>query len=652
MSPSSCRTCAASGVMILALLAWTPAAHAQTPLQNGVSVRALTGAAGSERHYRIAVPSGTTQLRIQISGGSGDCDLYVKRGAPPTRNAWDYRPFSSTNNETVVVANPATGDWYIMLRGYRPYSGVTLVGAYQASPPPPPPPSLQTLQNGQPVAGLSGSAGSRRLCKIPVPSGQSSLQFTTSGGSGDCDLYVKLGPPTTADTWGYRSISGTNNETITIPNPAAGEWYILLYGYGAYSGLTLQASYRSEPPPPPVTLLQTDAEGYATVGSLAGSTNSKRYYRIPVPAGRARLRIQIYNDDPYSGDCDVYIKFGSIPAVGGADYSSYRPGNMESVTIPSPSAGDWYVMLVGYSSYSAVTLAVSHLGSYGNGVWYTVDGPAGERHMAGLLPLTSGSMVNSRRTWLVVHGRNSNPDRLRSLAEAMDGYQRDDQVLLLDWEPAAYCGQGLLSTRGSRWIQPVASRMAAVLQGMGLAGATLNIVGHSWGSYVGWEIAKNLATSGGVHGFVALDPAIQFPGSYSAQVHFASHTQSSWAFHSSDLGSSGNSTTADESFVVRFESFIGPVGMHRAVVDVFERLVAIGNANSGDLRLGQLLGPRPNRPWVPNMYTFTGERTGLALLFEAVVVARSQNGRQMPKLLRFVPPPGRLSTPETRITLP
>ncbi len=66
------------------------------------------------------------QETVRLAGSSGDADLYVKRGSVPTRSSWDYRPYRNGNNETVVVSNPAAGDWYIMLDGYAAYSGVTL----------------------------------------------------------------------------------------------------------------------------------------------------------------------------------------------------------------------------------------------------------------------------------------------------------------------------------------------------------------------------------------------------------------------------------------------------------------------------------------------------------------------------------------------
>ncbi|MGY6519331.1 MAG: S8 family peptidase [Lysobacteraceae bacterium] len=103
-------------------------------LSNGVPVTGLSGAAGSERRYTLDVPSGASNMAISISGGSGDADLYVRRGAPPTTSTWDCRPYLNGNNESCTAASPQAGTYHIMVRGYSSYSGVTLVGSFETAP--------------------------------------------------------------------------------------------------------------------------------------------------------------------------------------------------------------------------------------------------------------------------------------------------------------------------------------------------------------------------------------------------------------------------------------------------------------------------------------------------------------------------------------
>lgn len=104
-----------------------------TTLTNGQTVSNISGATGSWTNYKITVPSGQSQLKITMSGGTGDADLYVKLGSQPTSTSYDYRPYLSGNAETVTVTNPAAGDWYISLNAYAAFSGVSLNATYSAS---------------------------------------------------------------------------------------------------------------------------------------------------------------------------------------------------------------------------------------------------------------------------------------------------------------------------------------------------------------------------------------------------------------------------------------------------------------------------------------------------------------------------------------
>lgn len=102
---------------------------------------------------------------------------------------------------------------------------------------------MTTLSNGQTLSSISGATGSWQYYKINVPTGQASLSVAMSGGTGDADLYVKFGAQPTASSYDYRPYLSGSNENVSVTNPAAGDWYIGLNGYAAYSGLSLSATY-------------------------------------------------------------------------------------------------------------------------------------------------------------------------------------------------------------------------------------------------------------------------------------------------------------------------------------------------------------------------------------------------------------------------
>ncbi len=103
-------------------------------MQNGVPITGLASPDGAPRYFQIAIPAGATNLEIRISGGSGDADLHVRRGALPDPQTWDCRPWLYGNNETCSFSNPSAGTWYVMLTGDPDFSGVTLRGSYSLPP--------------------------------------------------------------------------------------------------------------------------------------------------------------------------------------------------------------------------------------------------------------------------------------------------------------------------------------------------------------------------------------------------------------------------------------------------------------------------------------------------------------------------------------
>jgi vibriolysin len=101
-----------------------------TPLTKGVPVTGLGASTGNSLNYSLVVPSGATNLTFTISGGTGDADLYVKFGSAPTDTVYDCRPYAGGNAETCTFAAPSAGTYYVRLKAYSTFSGVSLVGNY------------------------------------------------------------------------------------------------------------------------------------------------------------------------------------------------------------------------------------------------------------------------------------------------------------------------------------------------------------------------------------------------------------------------------------------------------------------------------------------------------------------------------------------
>ncbi len=86
----------------------------------------VSAAKSAWKHYTIQVPAGMASLTVDMSGGTGDADLYVRAGSQPTTSAYDCRPYKGGNTESCSFNNPAAGTWYISARAYSAFSGVTI----------------------------------------------------------------------------------------------------------------------------------------------------------------------------------------------------------------------------------------------------------------------------------------------------------------------------------------------------------------------------------------------------------------------------------------------------------------------------------------------------------------------------------------------
>ncbi len=86
----------------------------------------LTATAGNWLYFTINVPECANTLNVNMSGGSGDGDLYVRFGAQPTANDYTCRPYKNGNTEACALSNPQAGTWHIGIRSYTTFSGVSL----------------------------------------------------------------------------------------------------------------------------------------------------------------------------------------------------------------------------------------------------------------------------------------------------------------------------------------------------------------------------------------------------------------------------------------------------------------------------------------------------------------------------------------------
>lgn len=77
-------------------------------------------------YWTLDVPAGARPFTLTTDLGTGNVDLYVRFGAAPTLTLSDVSSVSPGNKETVTIAAPKQGRYYIGLHAKSPYRGVSL----------------------------------------------------------------------------------------------------------------------------------------------------------------------------------------------------------------------------------------------------------------------------------------------------------------------------------------------------------------------------------------------------------------------------------------------------------------------------------------------------------------------------------------------
>jgi len=171
--------------------------------------------------------SGLSGYRIERCSGAG-CSNFAEVGTSATTSYSSTGLSASTSYSFRVRAYDGAGN----NSGYTNTASATT----QAG-------TGNVLTKGVTVSGLSAAVGTSLNYTMVVPSGATNLQFRTSGGTGDADMYVKFGSAPTDTVYDCRPYASGNTETCTFAAPSAGTYHVRLKAYTAFSGLSVVGDY-------------------------------------------------------------------------------------------------------------------------------------------------------------------------------------------------------------------------------------------------------------------------------------------------------------------------------------------------------------------------------------------------------------------------
>ena len=318
--------------------------------------------------FRIAQLIAERPLRVTISG-TGDADLYVKRGEQVRPDElglrWDeaglQAPFLEGSQEAVLIVGVGLGEeWFVAVVGFMEANSFTLTVEQPTSAEL----VVPALSEFDQRSGVLDSANPDDEYLIDVPPGTGLLTLIMTG-TGDVDLYARVGQPVAAEQIGFASEGPEvwapfelgSSEVINVEDPAAGLWFVRVEGFDVPANYTLEVFFDTlvrAPLPRPIVPLE----------QASGSLNDGEVMTLSFDyAGGGNVLAFAIGGE---GDADLYVRFGSAirqedpgQAYNGADFQApFLLGSSETAIFPQPKAGRYWIVIAGEADFNTFELAI------------------------------------------------------------------------------------------------------------------------------------------------------------------------------------------------------------------------------------------------------------------------------------------------------
>jgi len=298
-------------------------------LENHSTLKNLSLLLGERLYYKIEIPPDHYNFEITTSGGTGDCDIAVSYNQFPTDEICDHESSGFSNDERIVIPEPAAGEWYIMLYAYEHFQNLTFAVSFQ---------SYQ--------------------CEYTLSNTLFTFESTSSSGS------FQL----TADdscTWHIDHFSSWI-EIVNISNVYQGS-AVIHFNLSENTSFVKRSAF-IEVADQLITIIQSGNEDVDILKlqngiprtDLSGDEYSMQIYKIVIPENQEELVVETWGG---SGDCDIYLQFSEIPDMENDLSYSDNYANDEKIVIQYPQAGEYFVLVYAYSDYDEVSIQAEYRSS-------------------------------------------------------------------------------------------------------------------------------------------------------------------------------------------------------------------------------------------------------------------------------------------------
>ena len=254
-----------------------PPKSEMTELHDGIAVTDLSADYGTTMYFYTEFEGDLHTLSIETWGGKGDADMITQYNkAPIIGNYWKFgdedidgvfgpgggqggqigeedgeegrnrqSSFGPETNEYIRYINPEEGTWFIALHAAEEFEEVVIRVSYEYPPVNTEPESAVELFDGEENGPWDSTVDIDQYhFYIEVPDDTPYLTVSIEGDWGDADIFLRHedfasqenNDHSTRGTWGVW-------DSLTVNDPTAGKWYIMLQGDETFRMVWITASF-------------------------------------------------------------------------------------------------------------------------------------------------------------------------------------------------------------------------------------------------------------------------------------------------------------------------------------------------------------------------------------------------------------------------
>lgn len=178
------------------------------------------------------------KLTFTLTGpANSDFDLYIRKGQEPDLRKFDYRGYTDSSNEEIILESAQEGDYYVMVNSYSGAGPFTLKASVPVTPE-----GEEILLGGLIVGTLASADESKKYVIKDVKEGEELFVALDGPEGADFDVYVKFGSVATIDDYDLRGFTGLPDENVVVYPTKKGDYYITVHSYSGSGEFRLRAS--------------------------------------------------------------------------------------------------------------------------------------------------------------------------------------------------------------------------------------------------------------------------------------------------------------------------------------------------------------------------------------------------------------------------